>query len=185
LGISALLYSIIDEIGKEKIQSEITSDIGLSGYYIKLIFDKCEKRNEGSDEEFIGTFCEALLHFMLTVCTLPSVRKIEFNNVALDIVIPNLYTLKNSSDKALVIQIAKDVKVDMQAEIKNAARLQPNDQNLWLISKFPLPITRINYAVYPERKAIRSLERRNYSDIIVDIHKFLEETGDKSFRLFQ
>ena len=37
-------HSIIDEIGKEKIQSDITSDIGLSGYYIKLIFDKCEKR---------------------------------------------------------------------------------------------------------------------------------------------
>ena len=81
------------------------------GYYIKLIFDKCEKHIEGTDEESTGTFCEALLHFMLTVCTLPSVRKIEFNNVALDIVIPNLYTLKNSSDKALVIQIVKMLKM--------------------------------------------------------------------------
>jgi hypothetical protein len=185
LEISALLYSIIDEIGKEKIQSDITSDIGLSGYYIKLIFDECEKHIEGIDEEPTGTFCEALLHFMLSVCTLPSVRKIEFNNVALDIVIPNLYTLKNSSDKALVIQIAKDAKDDMQAEINNVARLQPNDQNLWLISKYPLSITRINYAVYPEGKEIPSRERRNYSDIIVDIHNFLEETGDKSLRLFQ
>ncbi|MGA9927108.1 MAG: hypothetical protein WBP96_00740 [Nitrososphaeraceae archaeon] len=183
--ISALLYSIIDEIGKEKIQSDITSDIELSGYYIKLIFDKCKKHIEGIDEESTGTFCEALLHFMLTVCTLPSARKIEFNNVALDIVIPNLYTLKNSSDKALVIQIAKDAKDDMQAEIKNLARLQPNDQNLWLITKYPLSITRINYAVYPEGKEIPSRERRNYSDIIVDIHNFLEETGDKSLRLFQ
>lgn len=179
--ISALLYSMIDEIGKEKIQSDITSDIRLSRYYIKLIFDKCEKHVE----ESLGTFCEALLHFMLTACTLPSARKIEFNNVALDIVIPNLYTLKNSSDKALVIQIAKDVKDDMQAEIKNVARMQPNDQNLWLISKYPLSITRINYVVYPEAKTIPSLERRNYSDIIVDIHNFLKKTGDKSLRLFQ
>lgn len=62
--ISALLYSIINEIGKEKIQSDITSDIGLSKHYIKLIFDKCEKHIEGTDEESIGTFCEALLHFM-------------------------------------------------------------------------------------------------------------------------
>lgn len=183
--INALLYSIIDEIGKEKIQSDITSDIRLSRYYIKLIFDKCGKHVKGTDEESIGTFCEALLHFMLTACTLPSARKIEINNVALDIVIPNLYTLKNSSDKALVIQIAKDIKDDMQAEIKNVARLQPNDQNLWLISKYPLSITRINYGVYPEGKTIPSLERRNYSDIIVDIHNFLEKTGDKSLRLFQ
>lgn len=183
--ISTTLYSIIDEIGKEKIQSDVTSDIGLSRYYIKLIFDKCEKHIDAADEETIGTLCEALLHFMLTVCTLPSARKIEINNIALDIVIPNLYTLKNSSDKALVIQIAREVNDKMQAEINNIARFQPKDKNLWLISKNPLSIRWINYTVFPGEKEIASLERRNYSDIIVDIHKFLEQTGDKSLRLFQ
>ena len=41
-----ILYSIIDEIGKEKIQSDVTSDIRLTRHYIEMIMDKCEKRIE-------------------------------------------------------------------------------------------------------------------------------------------
>ncbi len=183
--ISAILYSIIDQIGKEKIQRDLTSDIQLSKRYIEMIFDKCEKHIEGGDEETIGTLFEALLHFMLTVSTLPSTRKVRINNTVLDIIIPNFHMLKSSPNKSLLIQIAKETNDINQGKIKTVARFQPDDKNLWVISKNPLSIGCINYTFYPGEKAISSRERRDYSDIIVDIHKFLEQTGDKSLRFFQ
>lgn len=180
-----MLYSIIDHIGKQKIRSDLTSDIELSRYYIEMIIDKCEERIEAADEETLGSLCEGLLHFMLTVCTLPSTRKVQINNTVLDIVIPNLHTLKTSPNKSLLIQIVKKINDMNQEKINNVARFQPEDKNLWVISKSPLSIGYINYIVCPEEKVIPSSERRNYQDIIVDIQKFLEETGDKSLRLFQ
>ncbi|MDQ5869242.1 MAG: hypothetical protein M3530_05890 [Thermoproteota archaeon] len=50
--ITAMLYSIIDHIGKQKIRSDLTSDIKLSRYYIEMIIDKCEERIEAADGDF-------------------------------------------------------------------------------------------------------------------------------------
>lgn len=179
--IGAMLYSIIDEIGKEKIQSDVTSDIGLSKLYIEMIMDKCEELIEPADDETLGSLCEGLLHFMLTACTLPSTRKVQINNTDIDIIIPSLQTMKNFPNKSLLIQISKEVNGIKQA-INEIARFQPNNKNIWVISKRPLSIGYINYTIKPEANSTPSPERRSYRDIIVDIHKFLEETGDKSLR---
>jgi hypothetical protein len=183
-----LLYSIIDLIGKQKIRSELTSDIESSRYYIEMIMANCEKRIEAADEDALGSFCEGLLHFMLTVCSLPSTRKVQINNTVLDIVIPNLRTLKTFPNKALVIYIVKKTNDMNQEKINTVTRFQPEYKNLWLISKRPLSSLSsgyINYIICPEEKVIPSFERRNFRDIIVDIQKFLKETGDKSLRFFQ
>jgi hypothetical protein len=50
--------------------------------------------------------------------------------------------------------------------------LQPNNKNIWLISTKPLSTKHTTYTVSPDE----------YSNIIIDINKFLKETGDKSFR---
>ena len=68
----------------------------------------CEKHIEATDEDALGSLCEGLLHFMLTVCSLPSTRKVQINYTVLDIVIPNLHTLKTFPNKSLVIYIEKD-----------------------------------------------------------------------------
>ena len=62
--ISNTLYSIIGEIGKEKIQSDITLNIELSRHYIQMILDRYNNRVYNADDESIGSLCEALLHFM-------------------------------------------------------------------------------------------------------------------------
>jgi hypothetical protein len=77
--IKQILYSVIEDIGKEKIQAEVTSSIESSQKYIDIIMRKCITKiaSESNDDhdETIATLCEALLHFMLTICTLPSERK--------------------------------------------------------------------------------------------------------------
>jgi hypothetical protein len=101
------LYSIIGEISREKIQSDITLNIELSKKYIQMLLVRSNMCLDVANDESIGSLCEALLHFMLTVCTLTSVRKVRINHINLDIVIPNIHTLRNFPDKAIVIQIRK------------------------------------------------------------------------------
>jgi hypothetical protein len=182
--VGSILYSIIDEFGKEKIRSDLTSDISLSRHYIQKIMDECKNRIELHDESIVGLLCEALLHFMLTVCTLPSTRKIKINNTILDIIIPDAHTLKSSPAKSLLIQIVKETNGLNQSKISDFTKFQPEFKNLWIVSNKSLSIPYINYTVDFKEKAQRSLEKRNYRDIIVDIHNFLGETGNKGFRFF-
>jgi len=105
---TTLLFSIIDRIDKLKIRSELASDIESSRYYIEMIMANCEKQIEAADEDALGSPCEVLLHFMLTVISLPSTRKVQINNTVLDLVIPNLRTLKTFPNKSIVIYSEKD-----------------------------------------------------------------------------
>jgi hypothetical protein len=52
-----ILYSIINEIGKEKIQSDIALDLGLSRQHIQMILVQCEKQMEDSSDKSIGSLC--------------------------------------------------------------------------------------------------------------------------------
>jgi hypothetical protein len=124
----------------------------------------------------IAIICEALLHFMLTVSTLPSERKVEIRySLTIDVVIPNLLTLKRRPDKSIIVQIIKDVE-DFN-KISQLEFLQPHSQNIWVISSNPFLTTRYTqYVVFP------NLGWHKYSQIIININKFLTETGDNSFR---
>jgi len=183
--IGNILYPIISEIGKEKIQSDIALDIGLSRQHIQMILAQCEKRIEDASDKSIGSLCEALLHFMLTTCTLPSVRKVRIDNIDIDIVIPNLHTLRKFPDKAIVIQISKDAKSIIKDQLKNVIKIQPKVKNLWVVSKKLILADYLNYIVESENNALPSLLKRNFQDIILDIDTFLEQTKDTSFRFFR
>jgi hypothetical protein len=183
-GIGNILYSVISEIGKEKIQSDITLNIELSRRYILMILDRSKKLVNLENEDYIGSLCEALMHFMLTACTLPSGRKVRIDNIDLDIVIPNLHTLRNYPENAIVIQIVKDSKSITGDRQKNMTKIQPNANNLWIVTREPLIGDYVNYTVESGNNKNTSFLRRNFHDIIVDIDTFLEQTIDRSFRFF-
>jgi hypothetical protein len=184
--IKQTLYSVIeDEVGKEKIQTEITSDIKLSQTYIELIMSKCIAKldSESNDDDFyatiVTTLSEALLHFMLTICTLPSERKIQIkNDLSLDVIIPSLQILKIKPEISIIVQFIKE-KMDLN-KVSELESLQPHHKNIWLISAKPNSLTtkHTTYYVLPNAE----LDNK-YSSIIIDIDNFLRATGDKSFRL--
>ena len=178
------LYSIIDDIGKEKIQSDITLNIELSKQYIQVILAQFYNRVDIANDESIGTLCEALLHFMLTACTLPSVRKVTIDKINLDIIVPNLHTLSNFPEKAIVIQIQKVAKSITKHEQKNLRKMQPNIKNLWIVTKEPLFGDYINYSIESVNSRKTSSVVRNFGDIIVDIDTFLKQTKDRTIRFF-
>jgi hypothetical protein len=183
--IKQILYSEIENIGKEKIQAKINSSIKSSQKYIDKIMSECITKltyesNDDDDDDYnitIATLCEVLLHFMLTICTLPSERKVQVkNDLILDVIIPNLQSLKIKPDKSIIIQVIKDKMMDLN-KISELESLQPNHENIWLISATPLSATRYTtYTVFPNSGL------HNYSNIIIDIDNFLKETEDKSFR---
>jgi hypothetical protein len=181
--IGNILYSIINEIGKEKIQTAITLNVAASKQYIQMIIDRCNVVVNLNDEN-VGSLCEALLHFMLTTRTLPSVRKVTIEKMDLDVVIPNLHTLKNFPEKAIVIQIVKDSQGITKDQQKDIATIQPNVHNIWVITKEPASGDYVNYTAESGNEKNTSFQRRNFHDIIIDIDAFLEKTNDRSFRFF-
>jgi hypothetical protein len=176
------LYGAIDEIGKSTIQKDlVSSDLDASRKYMQKIMDSSllSLRNNSKIEvtdDIIPDLCEALLHFMLTASTLPSARKINVNNkLKIDLAIPSLQRLKNTPQKALVIAIMH--KLEDCNRISQIKSIQPNTSNIWLVSTRPLRITELReYSVFPTGSSKR------FSDIIVDIERFLRKSGDRSMR---
>ena len=186
--IKKILYYVIEnELGKKTIQTEITSDIGSSQKYIDIIMSRCIARitsesdyQSGDDyrhETLVTTLSEALFHFMLTVCTLPSERRIRLDDLVLDIVVPNLQRLKTKPEKSIIVQF-----INGAHELSRISRLesiQPHYKNIWLISAKPLSLTTKYTAYYVLPSGVLS---NNYSNIIIDVYNFLKQAGDKSFR---
>jgi hypothetical protein len=171
------LYFAISEIGKQKIQKDITSSIQSSQKYINLLMNKCIGRlipaEVSSDhDKVIGILSEAVLHFMLTISTLPSERKTRLNGeLVIDVVIPNLRILKINPSKSIIVQFIKEGQ-----DLNKISKLQlmlPNNENIWLVFNKPLTVTKYKtYSIFPD----------SFSNIIVDIHNFLKQSGDKSLR---
>jgi hypothetical protein len=114
------MYSVIESIGREKIQADVVADINSSQNYIHIIIAKC-----------------------------------------------------------IVIQFIKD-----GAQLSNVPGLgflQPNYENIWLIYvRPPRALNCTTYCLlYNDPKLHNS---NNYSNIMIDINKFLRERGDNSFK---
>ena len=175
--IKKVLYHAIREIGKEKIQKDIASSIESSQKYIDLLMNKCSSNLIGVNtsldyDNVIGSLSEALLHFMLTISTLPSDRKIELNSeLAIDVVIPSFPNLKTNPSKSIIIQFIKERQ--KLNKVSKLQYIQPNSENIWLVSYKPISVGKYKtYSIFPN----------SYSKILVDIHNFLKHTGDKSLR---
>lgn len=171
------LYCAIREIGEQKIQKDITSSIQSSQKYIDLLMNKCIGRLISSElssdnDRVIVTLSEAVLHFMLTVSTLPSERKKRLNSEqVIDVVIPNLRILKINPSKSIIVQFIKEEQ-DLD-KVSKLQLIQPKNENMWVV--FHKPVTAPKYKTY-------SIFPDTFSNIIVDIHNFLKQSGDKSLR---
>lgn len=180
--IKQILYSTIEETGKENIQMNISSHLESSQKYLDIIMNRCITKlpyepDNNERDTIIAILGEALLHFMLTISSLPSERKVEIkDDLALDIVIPSLPSLRRDPNKSLVIQIIKDRKTDL-TKMKKVEILQPNSQNIWCISSRPLSIAKYTeYSMFPDHRS------HKYSNILTDIDKFLDTMNVRSFR---
>jgi hypothetical protein len=172
--IKDILYSTINKIGKEKIRTEVNSEIVSSERCCNEILEECKNIMGGDlDDESFGNLCEALLHFMLTASLLPSERKINWKGSELDLVVPSLKMLSKNPEKTLVIQIIR-TNAEL-TKVKNAESVQPHDENIWIVSAKRTEVDHKNYYI--------GSTKFPYSRIILDINAFLVRNGDRGLKL--
>ena len=90
---------LIPELLIQKKFDNIIEDI------VKNCYDKIISL--GEKDEVVGVLATGLLHYLLTNALITSQRKIDFQGIELDIVIPDIKTLENDPKKSLLICIPK------------------------------------------------------------------------------
>jgi hypothetical protein len=176
------LYSVLNDFGKENIQIEFQNNINSSIPKIKEILTKTiatiyeKKENIDSDynnfEKPISILCEALLHFLLTITSLPSQRKIMLNDLKIDLIIPDIKTLNKDPKKTLIIKFDKDSSTIEY--LKKLDNIQKIKENIWIVSATPLEINYRNYVIYKNIEECQILFTNNmiidenYNNYLID-----------------
>ena len=163
------LYSVLNDFGKENIQIEFQNNINSSIPKIKEILSKTiatiyeKKENIDSDynnfEKSLSILCEAFLHFLLTITSLPSQRKIMLNELDIDLIIPDIKTLYKDPKKTLIIKFDKDSSTIEY--IKKLDNIQKIKENIWIVSATPLEINYRNYVIYKNIEEYQNLFTNN------------------------
>lgn len=177
--IKEILYNSIDNHSKYII-SDITQ--GKSSEVVETICKECKEQLDnlkGNKSEILGTFAEGLIHYLLTTALIPSQRKITFNDVYVDISIPDVKILGTSPHDALVISFPKTNDIDaIKNRLRDITKIQPNKDNIWFVLENETDIGVRSYA-------INNKGNFPFSNIINDIIGFLTNKKQSKLKLFR
>jgi len=147
---------------------------------IDSILENCYDRviSMGEKEENLGILATALLHYLLTNALIPSQRKIESDGVQIDIIIPNLKTLRIDPKKTLIICIPRTTdKNIIEQKLYQLQKIQPVKDNIWLVTTKNLNVKNRTYVI--EQK------HASFSKIIYDIAQFVNVQGHSTFKILR
>lgn len=172
--IKDLLYQTLGATPQDIIAEKIRND---PKSLIREIFAKSDIDSlDGDKTENYEKFAESLMHYILTNTLIPSQRKITVNQIELDIVIPDVRTLKTTSKDAIVLVFPKTNNIKaIQQRLESINVLQPISQNIWLVQKSS---TNTTYKTY-------ELENGSFFDIIDDIKKAIAGKAQSKFKIFK
>ena len=163
----------------EKNTQEPTSQVKFTEI-IDNVLENCYDKviSIGGKEESLGVLATGLLHYLLTNALVPSQRKIEYGGIQIDIVIPNLKTLKIDPKKTLIICIPKTIdKNSIEQKLNQLQKIQPVKDNIWLVVTKKLDFQNKTYVI--EKK------NASFSKIIYDIAKFTNVQGHSKFKILR
>lgn len=176
--IKNILYQEIANLTEKSIQLEISRNN--SSKVINQICSNCFTkilRIPGDEDENFGSFAEGLMHYLLTESLTPSQRKISYNKVELDIVIPNIKLLKEKPEDSLIIIFSKsgnNEKINQRIlDIKNFLP----QENIWIVTHSDFSI---NY-----KKYLIGTENDSFYNILDEITKFLSKRKQSKFKIFK
>ena len=170
------LYAEIDKIGQDKI-NELLLKKEFSVIF-ESVFDKAIGRiNEGinKDEKF-GALAESITHYLFTEMLVPSQRKISYENIELDLVIPNTLELKKKSENAIILFFVKTANItEIQNRISEIKTIQEKDDNIWVISEHVLDISQRSYTT----------NKISFEKFLRDAHNFIQENNMNRLNIFK
>ena len=169
------LYENIANVGEEQIHQLL-----LNGKFSE-IFEKIGEpviQDIKSIEEYekYGTLAESFTHYLFTEMLIPSQRKISFENIELDMIIPNLEELRKNNDNAIVILFAKTSdNMKINERIQEIKKIQKKDSNIWIISKEIMNISQSTYAI----------ERNSFGEFVKDAQNFVKSRKINKLNIFK
>ena len=170
------LYSKISAIGEESIHN-LLLEKKYSELFEIMYENVLESIKEKFDENEIAvTLMESLIHYIFTEMLIPSQRKITYENIEFDIVIPNLMELKKNPDTSILIFFVKSSNHDrFKHKIEQAKKIQKSNENIWVISKDEINIS----------QRIYKIEKKAFSRFLQDIQNFTESKNINKLNIFK
>ncbi len=154
----------------EKKFSEIIDDV-IANCYDKII-------TLGEKDESIGILATGLLHYLLTNALINTQRKVEYQEIEIDIVIPDIKTLEKDPKKTLLIFIPKSSnKKVIEEKISQLEKIQPEKENIWVILSENILIDKKSFVL--------SKENNSFSKIIFEIAQFSNVGGTNKFKILR
>jgi len=170
------LYAEIDRIGQDKI-NELLLEKEFSIIF-ESVFDKAinKIKEDISEDEKFGALAESMTHYLFTEMLVPSQRKISYENVELDLVIPNTLELKKKSENVIIVYFVKTSNTtEVQNKISEIKTIQKKDDNIWVISKHLLDISQRSYAT----------NKISFVEFLSDAQKFIETKNMNKLNIFK
>ena len=129
-------------------------------------------------EESVGILATGLLHYLLTNALLNSQRKVEYEGLELDIVIPDVRTLEKDAKMTLLILIPKssDKKI-IDEKISQLNKIQPYKDNIWVVLSEDIPID--------SKSFVLSKGNNSFSKIIFEIAQFSNVGKSNKFKILR
>ena len=107
---------------------------------------------------------------------IPSQRKILFENIELDIVIPNSDQLQKNNHNAIVIFFVKTSDhTQIEHRIQEIKKIQSDDSNIWVISKDNLKIHQSTYTI----------EKESFGQFLKDAQNFIKLKNMNKLNIFK
>ncbi len=129
-------------------------------------------------KEGLGILATGLLHYLLTNALVSSQRKIEYEGIQIDIIIPDLKTLEIDPKKTLIICIPETSdKTIIEQKLEQLEKIQPAKDNIWLVIIKKLEFQTKTYVI--EKK------NASFSKIIYDIAQFVNVQGQNKFKILR
>ena len=129
-------------------------------------------------EEAVGILATGILHYLLTNALLSSQRKVNYQGMELDIVIPDIRTLEKDAKMALLILIPKssDKKI-IDEKILQLRKFQPIKENIWIVLSEDISIDCKSFVL--------SKENNSFSKIIFEIAQFSNVGRSNKFKILR
>ena len=162
--------STIQELIKGKKFDQIINEI-IENCYDKIVL-------MDSKDVAVGVLATGILHYLLTNALLNSQRKVEYNELELDIVIPDIKTLEKDPKMTLLLCIPKSSdKEIIDRKISQLENIQPIKENIWLV---------LSENIQTDKKSfVLSKENSSFSKIIFEIAQFSNVGGANKFKILR
>jgi hypothetical protein len=132
----------------------------------------------GEKEEAVGILATGLLHYLLTNALITSQRKIDYDGVDIDIVVPDTKTLEKDAKQTLLVCIPKSKDINaINEKIARLEKIQPEKENIWLVLSEDIQVDKKSFVL--------SKENNTFSKIIFEIAKFSNVGGSNKFKILR